>query len=200
MNCPNCGTEMSTTAKFCSNCGSQQNTSFTSPNIPISKKKKSKWWIWVTVILLLAVLIPKSPRQSSNTTSAQTPEPTLQAVLAPKQTQEIKQTQAPTAAPKPTASISASRKNALRAAENYLNVMPFSKSGLVEQLEYEGYSTEDAEYASNTIGANWNEQAAKSAKKYLDIMPFSRSGLIEQLEFEGFTHDEAVYGVDQAGL
>ena len=93
-----------------------------------------------------------------------------------------------------------SQKNAVRKAEQYLRTMPFSKSGLIAQLEFEGFSTEDATYAVNKIDVNWKEQAVKKAKSYLDTMAFSRSGLIEQLEFEGFTTEEATYAVDQIGL
>jgi hypothetical protein len=92
------------------------------------------------------------------------------------------------------------QKNAVRSAENYLDTAPFSKKGLIKQLEFEGYSTEDATYAVDAITVDWNEQAAKSAKNYLEISPFSRSGLIKQLEFEGYTTEEATFGVDQAGL
>ena len=88
-------------------------------------------------------------------------------------------------------------RNALQSAQNYLSVMAFSYSGLVEQLEYEGYSTSEAEYAADNCGADWNQQAVKKAKEYLDIVSFSRNGLIEQLEYEGFTHSQATYGVDQ---
>lgn len=70
---------------------------------------------------------------------------------------------------------------------------------MIDQLEFEGYSTEDATYAADHCGADWNEQAAKSAKNYLNFTSFSRKGLIEQLEFEGFTHEQAVYGVEQNG-
>ena len=76
--------------------------------------------------------------------------------------------------------------------------MPFSYSGLVEQLEYEGYSPAEAAYAADNCGADWYEQAVKSAKQYLEVMSFSRSGLIDQLEYEGFTYDQAAYGVDKA--
>ena len=93
-----------------------------------------------------------------------------------------------------------SQKNAVRKAEQYLRTMPFSKSGLIAQLEFEGFSTEDATYAVNKIDVNWKEQAVKKSKSYLDTMAFSRSGLIEQLEFEGFTTEEATYAVDQIGL
>ena len=89
--------------------------------------------------------------------------------------------------------------NALQSAKSYLRVMAFSRSGLIEQLEYEGYSKSEATYAVDNCGADWYEQAAKSAKNYLDIMSFSRSGLIEQLEYEGFTHAQAVYGAEQNG-
>lgn len=94
--------------------------------------------------------------------------------------------------------ISSGMRNALQSAKNYLSVMPFSYSGLIEQLKFEGYSTTEATYAADNCGADWYEQAVKSAEKYLSIMAFSRSGLVEQLEFEGYTHDQAVYGVDKA--
>ena len=77
--------------------------------------------------------------------------------------------------------------------------MAFSYSGLIEQLEYEGYSNEEAEYAAKNCGADWNEQAVKSAKQYLDIMSFSRQSLIEQLEYEGYTYDQASYAATQNG-
>jgi len=77
--------------------------------------------------------------------------------------------------------------------------MAFSYKGLIEQLEFEQYSHEDAVYAANNCGADWNEQAAKKAKDYLSIMAFSKASLIEQLEFEGFTHEQAVYGAEANG-
>ena len=77
--------------------------------------------------------------------------------------------------------------------------MPFSYSGLIKQLEFEGYSTEDATYAADNCDADWNEQAAKKAKQYLETMAFSRDGLIEQLEFEGYTAEQAAYGAEQNG-
>ena len=89
-------------------------------------------------------------------------------------------------------------RNALQSAKDYLDAMSFSRKSLIEQLEYEGYSSSEAEYAVEHCGADWNEQACDMARDYLEVMAFSRSSLIEQLEFEGFTHSQAVYGVDQA--
>lgn len=93
-----------------------------------------------------------------------------------------------------------SQKNAVRRAEQYLNIMAFSKSGLIEQLEFEGFSNQDATYAVNKLNVNWNEQAIKKGKQYLDIMAFSKSGLVEQLEFDGFSYNEATYAVNQLNV
>ena len=96
-------------------------------------------------------------------------------------------------------SMTMGQKNALKQAKSYLDMMAFSKSGLIKQLEFEGYSTEDATFAVEHCGANWKEQAVKKAKSYLDMMAFSKEGLIHQLEFEGFTNEEAVYGAEANG-
>ena len=98
-----------------------------------------------------------------------------------------------------TTNITMGQQNALRSALQYLNTMAFSKSGLIDQLEYEGYSTEEATYAVENCGADWNEQAAKSAQNYINTMSFSRSGLIDQLIYEGFTQEQAEYGVSAVG-
>ncbi len=45
----------------------------------------------------------------------------------------------------------ADQAGALRSAKQYLSVMPFSHDGLIEQLEYEGYSNSDATYAAFRI-------------------------------------------------
>lgn len=91
------------------------------------------------------------------------------------------------------------QKNALKSAKDYISMMPFSREGLIKQLEYEKYSHEDAVYAVDNCGADWKEQAVKAAKAYLEMMSFSKSGLIEQLEYEGYTHEQAVYGAEQNG-
>ncbi len=90
-------------------------------------------------------------------------------------------------------------KNALKMANSYLKTMAFSRSGLIKQLAYEGFTNEEATYAVDNCGANWMEQAVKMAKSYLNTMAFSRSKLINQLEYEGFTYEQAVYGVEQNG-
>ena len=85
-----------------------------------------------------------------------------------------------------TPSPTTGEKNALRSAREYLSFSAFSYTGLIKQLEYEGYSTEEATYAADNCNANWNEQAAKSAKEYLDMSSFSRQELINQLIYGGY--------------
>lgn len=99
-----------------------------------------------------------------------------------------------------TRSYTASQQNALDSAEGYLSFMPFSRTGLIDQLEFEDFSNADASFAVDELDPDWFEQAAKSAESYLDFSSFSRQGLIDQLEFEGFTTEEATYGADQASL
>jgi hypothetical protein len=96
--------------------------------------------------------------------------------------------------------LSVSQEQAIDKAADYLEYTAFSRSGLIQQLEFEGFSKADATYAVDNIEVNWMEQAAAKAADYLDYTAFSRSGLIQQLEFEGFTPKQAAHGADAVGL
>ena len=86
------------------------------------------------------------------------------------------------------------QQQAVESAQSYIDMGGFSRTGLVEQLVYEGFSSADAEFAVNYINPDWNAQAAQSAKSYIDMGGFSRQALIEQLVYEGFTQAQAAYG------
>lgn len=92
-----------------------------------------------------------------------------------------------------------SQANALESARSYISSMGFSHTGLIDQLEFEGYSTEDATFAADNCGADWNAEALEKAKNYIGSMGFSYTGLVDQLEFEGFTAEQATYGADNCG-
>ncbi|MGE4213814.1 MAG: Ltp family lipoprotein [Anaerotignaceae bacterium] len=98
-----------------------------------------------------------------------------------------------------TTSETVGQKNAREKAKSYLDYSAFSYTGLIRQLEYEKFSTEEATYAADKCGADWNEQAAKKAKSYMDYSSFSRSDLVRQLEYEGFTSSQVEYGVKSVG-
>lgn len=89
--------------------------------------------------------------------------------------------------------------NARKSAASYLSFMGFSRSGLIKQLQFEGFSLEDSTYGVDVQGADWNTQAIKSGASYLRSSSFSRSGLIKQLEFEGFSPEQAIVGTDSQG-
>lgn len=91
--------------------------------------------------------------------------------------------------------LTTAQKEALESAQGYLAYTAFSKKGLKDQLEFEGYEAADIDAAMALLDVDWNEQAALKAAEYLDFSAFSKSGLIDQLKFEGFTSDQAKAGV-----
>jgi hypothetical protein len=99
----------------------------------------------------------------------------------------------------PPTTLTLSQQNAVRQGESYLDYSGFSRSGLIDQLEYEGYSIADAEFAVDTIAPDWNAEAAESAQSYIDYSSFSRQGLLDQLLYEGFTPEQANFGVGAVG-
>ena len=121
------------------------------------------------------------------------------AEATPEPTTTFAATPTPTATPEPTQEVPLEYQNALSKAHDYLDFTAFSYTGLIDQLEYEGYSAEACTYAADNCGADWNEQAAKKAQDYLDFTSFSRQGLIDQLIYEGFTAEQAEYGVSAVG-
>lgn len=89
-----------------------------------------------------------------------------------------------------------SQRNAVSRAASYLRSSAFSRSGLISQLEYEGFSRADAIYGTDAQNANWGQQAVRMGASYLRSMAFSRDGLVGQLEYEGFSPSEATLGAD----
>ena len=105
-----------------------------------------------------------------------------------------------TATPAPqTDGMTMGQKNAIQKAESYLSWSSFSRQGLIEQLEYEGFSNDDAVFAVDHITVDWNAQAVQKAEDYLSWTSFSRQGLIEQLEYDGFTPEQAEHAAAQVG-
>ena len=94
-------------------------------------------------------------------------------------------------------------KQALKSAQNYIDVMAFSKQGLYDQLtsEYaDKYSDEAAQYAIDNVKADYKEEAVEAAQNYLDTMSFSKEGLKDQLTSQyadKYTEEEAQYAIDK---
>lgn len=86
---------------------------------------------------------------------------------------------------------------ALSSAKKYLKVSSFSKNKLKNQLLYEKFSEEAANYAVDNITADWHENAIKSAEKYLKLSDFSKERLYDQLIHDEYTEDEAKEAVEK---
>lgn len=89
--------------------------------------------------------------------------------------------------------------NAQRMARSYIAYAAFSRTGLIEQLVFEGFSNSVSTKAVDSLRINWNKQAGKMAKSYLEYSAFSRQGLLDQLIFEGFTQNQALSGLRAVG-
>lgn len=131
-------------------------------------------------------------------------------VTPPKQTPvAVEQKQETTKAPAPEVKkeepkkedVPRQHKNALRSAENYLSMMPFSKEGLYQQLTSEAgdkYPADAARYAVENVKTDWNQNALKAAKNYLQMMPMSDADLHQQLTSDAgdkYTQEQADYAI-----
>ena len=70
-----------------------------------------------------------------------------------------------------------------------------SRESLRDQLAYEGFTSEQANYGVSNISVDWNEQAVKSAESYLSFSSFSKKSLTRQLRYEGFTKKQTAYAI-----
>jgi predicted nucleic acid-binding Zn ribbon protein len=95
-----------------------------------------------------------------------------------------------------------SKDDALAEAHIYLQIGTLSYDMLIDLLESNGYTSENAKYAADNCGADWYANALEAA---LETLGRSSTGnsisydtLVFLLEAQGFTHDQAVYAADQA--
>lgn len=102
----------------------------------------------------------------------------------------------PVVAPSPAPEVSREFRNALGSAKDYLNYTSFSKQGLHDQLLYEGFPEDAAQYAVDNVVTDWNKNALQTAIDYLDYSSFSDQGLYDQLIYEGYTAEQAQYAID----
>jgi hypothetical protein len=102
--------------------------------------------------------------------------------------------------PSPVPNETTSQKAARELATEYLTYAAFSVRGLTTQLQFEGFSEEDAAYAVFVLNVNWSDQAAKRAAVYVEREAVTRSELIELLVYDGFSLEEAAFAASVNGL
>ena len=178
------------------------------PNPPVKKKKKKWPWVLGALVALLIIVVAATSgggAEDTDTTADSGASSAPQESIASEGSvtdQASTPVQATEPHPPAEPDLSSEQKNAVSKAKDYLSLSGFSKSGLIKQLEFEGFSNADATVAVDNLESdgdvNWNEQAAKKAGEYQAVTPMSRQGLVQQLEFEGFTPEQAAYGADNA--
>ena len=167
----------------------------------LNRERHSRWKLICGVFAVLFIIGMAAPKNDTKTATQNTTQTT--------QTQQKAET--PKAEPKKeepkkeaTPQVPMEHKMALKAAEQYLRTMPFSKQGLYRQLTADAgnkFPPEAAQYAVDNVKTDWKENAAKAAANYLKIMPMSRDELVNQLTSEAgdqYTLEEAQYGVEKA--
>ena len=97
-------------------------------------------------------------------------------------------------------SLPIEKRSAIEMAQSYLSTMPFSPSGLYDQLLFEGFSEEDSQFAIDHLIVDWDEMCYETAVSYItNVGGFSKQSLIHQLEYDGFTKKQAKNAVKRLG-
>ena len=97
-------------------------------------------------------------------------------------------------------SLPIEKRCAIEKAQSYLSHMPFSPSGLYDQLLFEGFSEESSQFAIDHLSVDWEEMCYEKAVSYItNVGGFSKQSLIDQLVFEGFTKKQAKKAVKKLG-
>jgi hypothetical protein len=116
-------------------------------------------------------------------------------------------TEAPTTTETPMTTVppeSSEVTNARRSAENYLDMMGFSRQGLIDQLSSEygdQYPVEIATKVVDSLNVDWNAEAVEAAESYVEMTGFSHAGLVDQLSSpygDQFTREQAEHGATVA--
>jgi hypothetical protein len=176
------------------------------------KQKKpfyKRWWFWVIIVVFaIGVFGSTGDKDDSSNDIVEGPiEQTDAAVInevgkqeeEPTKEEELVQELADKDVKE---DVPREHKNALRSAQNYIDIMSFSEAGLYDQLtsEYgEQYPADAAQYAIENVVVDYFEEALESAINYQSIMPMSDKELFDQLTSdygEKFTKEQAQYAID----
>ncbi|MDK8450954.1 Ltp family lipoprotein [Corynebacterium mastitidis] len=193
----------------------EPNTQQPQPQVVYVKEEKKAWYkkpgcmIPLGIVALLAVIGAAigGGDSESTSTSAKDDEVAAQQDNTPEDgndaaAEDSNDAAAEAAPEKAEDDVPTEYKTALRKAETYSETMHMSKQGIYDQLtsEYaEKYSPEAAQYAVDTMTADWNANALEKAKDYQESMAMSPDAIYDQLTSdygEKFTPEEAQYAVD----
>lgn len=171
----------------------------------VKKPFYKKVWFWILMVIVLFFLIPTAGEDEAKPKSepAKTEVTTKQSENNKEEVSREDSTEdEEVVEEEPEEKVSREFQNALKSAQNYVEIMAFSEKGLYKQLTSEageGYPADAAQYAIDNVDVDYNEQALKSAINYQDVMPMSDDALFKQLTSEAgeqFTAEQAQYAID----
>jgi len=94
---------------------------------------------------------------------------------------------------------SSEQRRAIARAESYTNLMAFSRARLIQQLEFERFTHNDAQWAVDQLTIDWNEQALKKANSYHSLMNLPPENIRRLLAFEDFSEEQIDYTMTNIG-
>lgn len=100
--------------------------------------KKILKWIGIAFVGLIVIGLVVGGGDESQTPNTESADNTQ--VESPQEVQAEENNETP------------SQRNAVRKANSYLSFQGFSRTGLIKQLEFEGFTTEQATYAVDSLG------------------------------------------------
>lgn len=86
---------------------------------------------------------------------------------------------------------------AVERAAVFLLHAPYSRKGLVEQLVFDGFSPDQAEFGVAHCRTSWSAQALRKANTLMLSENLAKPDLMVSLLYEGFTMEEAEYGSEE---
>ena len=101
----------------------------------------------------------------------------------------------------PLESLNENQLQAIQTAKDYLDTIHLSQTELLQMLSVENIDLEDAKFALDYLGIDWNQQARKKAKEYCKHkIGFSKVKLKAQLLFDHFTEEEADFALSHINV
>lgn len=196
------------TIALCKDCGNTWEVKYEKPKKPLTKKQKKRrrifWGFFIFLCLLIAMVSCSSKDDEVANTDvveeaiAETENSSTEDVIIEEDNDSEEDI---------FSTWTAEQRYAFTSGLTYLEVMAFSRQGLIDQLssEYgENYPLEVAEFAVNAIEeqglVDWDTECEEAAQNYLDLMSFSKQGLIDQLSSEygeQFTVEQAERAVEK---
>ena len=172
------------------------------------KELIKKWWFWVIIgIIVVVIIVIVCVSVNANKGNIDNDDSNDNSVIIQQQN-DGKDITAPLVCPENEEYInnvenkpqSDNQTLALNYALQYSKYSGLSYNAIVNQLKNDGFSDEDAIYAADNCGADWNNNAIKLAQRFVEYEPYSKLVLLETLQAEGFSLEQAKYGVDNSGI